>query len=41
MEKVAKLEEDDPEEEDSFDASNVDTDTPKMATRRVPKRKLN
>lgn len=41
MEKVAKLDEDDPEEEDSFDASNVDTDTPKMATRRVPKRKLN
>ena len=41
MEKVAKLDEDDSEEEDSFDASNVDTDTPKMATRRVPKRKLN
>jgi len=39
MEKVAKLDEDD--SEDSFDASNVDTDTPKMATRRVPKRKLN
>jgi len=41
MEKVAKLDGDDSEEEDSFDASNVDTDTPKMATRRVPKRKLN
>ena len=41
MEKVAKLDEDDSEDEDSFDASNVDTYTPKMASRKVPKRKLN
>lgn len=41
MGKVAKLDEDDGGDQDSFDASNVDTNTPKMATRKVPKRKLN
>ncbi len=41
MGKVAKLDEDDQGDRDSFDASNVDTNTPKMASRKVPKRKLN
>ena len=41
MGKVAKLDEDDQGDQDSFDASNIDTNTPKMASRKVPKRKLN
>ena len=41
--KVAKLDEDeeDPKTTDSFDASNVDTNTPKIARGKVSKRKLN